>query len=132
VQQGKTEYATNINERTFPRGLDVEAFTYDSFERVVAESTTQAEREHVTPYYRENPGEFAVENISSKEVFDAKKYIDRTDLRLTLDEAADYRLLKRIYDEVEYTGILPIREAVDYVDAKGLDSLNEEIRQKRI
>jgi len=132
IQDGTAEYATNIIERTFPRGLDVEAFTYESFERVVAEATTQAEREHVTPYYRENPGEFDIENVNSSEVFKEEKYINRTDLRLTLDEAADYRLLKRIYDEIEYTCILPIRDAIDCVDEKELNKLNEEIRQKEI
>jgi len=132
IQRGTAEYVTNIINRTFPRGLDVEAFTYDSFERVVAEATTEAEREHVTPYYRENPDKFEIENISSTEVFEEEKYLNRTDLRLTLDEAADYRLLKRIYDEIKYTGTLSIRDTIDYVDATGLDTLNEEIRQKMV
>lgn len=132
TNEGSAEYASNTIQRTFPRGLDVEAFTYESFEDVVSAATTQAEREHVTPYYRNNPDEFELVNVTSDEVFDEEQYIDRTDLRLTLDEAADYRLLKRIYDDLEYSGTIPIRKAIDYVDAEGLSDLNEAVRQKEI
>jgi len=132
VNEGSADYASNTVRRTFPRGLDVEAFTFESFEDVVLAAMTQAEREHVTPYYRDNPDEFDLVNVTSDEVFDEEQYIDRTDLRLTLDEAADYRLLKRIYDDLEYSGTIPIRKAIDHVDAEGLSDLNEAVRQKEI
>lgn len=132
VNEGGAEYASNTTRRTFPRGLDVEAFTYESFENVVSAATTQAEREHVTPYYRNNPDEFELVDVTSDEVFDEEQYIGRTDLRLTLDEAADYRLLKRLYDDLEYSGTIPIRKAIDHVDAEGLSDLNEDVRQKEI
>lgn len=132
VRDGNAEYASNTIRRTFPRGLDVEAFTVKSFEHVVSAASTQAEREHVTPYYRENPDKFDIVNVTSDQVFDNQRYIDRTDLRLTLDEAADYRLLERIYDEIEYDEIIPIRNAIDLVDAEGLATINESVRQKKI
>lgn len=132
VDDGKADYASNISQRTFPRGLDVEAFTAESFETVISASTTQEECEHVTPYYRKNPDEFDIVNVTSDQVFDDQKYIDRTDLRLTLDEADDYRLLKRIYDTIEYDEILPIRDAIDFIDEEGLTELNEAVRQKKI
>jgi spore coat polysaccharide biosynthesis protein SpsF len=132
VHNENAEYASNTIRRTFPRGLDVESFSYESFKRVVTAATTQSEREHVTPYYRENPDEFDVVNVSSDEVFEDEQNLDRTDLRLTLDEAADYRLLRRIYNELEYTDIIPIREAIEYVDSEGLAELNESVRQKKI
>ena len=53
-------------------------------------------------------------------------------LRLTLDEAADYRLLSRVYDEIEYTDTVPIREAIDLIDADGLAELNRDVRQKEL
>lgn len=132
VMEGSAEYASNISERTFPRGLDVEAFTAQSFEDVVSAATTRVEQEHVTPHYRENPDEFGIVNVTSDQVFDDERYIDRTDLRFTLDVADDYRLLNRIYDEIEFDGILPIRDAIDLVDAEGLAELNESVRQKKI
>lgn len=132
VNDGDADYASNTLQRTFPRGLDVEAFTAESFETVISAATTQAEREHVTPYYRENPDEFDIVNVTSDQVFNEERYIDRTDLRLTLDEPDDYHLLKRIYDAVEYDDILPVRDAIDLVDAEGLSKINESVRQKKI
>lgn len=132
VDNGDADYASNISDRTFPRGLDVEAFTTESFETVIEAATTQAEREHVTPYYRDNPDEFKIVNITSDQVFNNKKYTDRTDLRLTLDEADDYHLLEHIYDTLEYEDILPIRDVIDLVDAEGLAEINEAVRQKKV
>lgn len=131
VRDGDAEYASNTIRRTFPRGLDVEAFTYHSFKRVVRAANTQLEREHVTPYYAENPEEFDITHVTSDEVFDEDRYIDRSDLRLTLDEADDYRLLKRIYDEIGYNDIISIRDAIDYIDSEGLAKLNEAVQQKK-
>jgi spore coat polysaccharide biosynthesis protein SpsF len=126
------DYASNTIERTFPRGLDAEAFTYDSFERVVSEARTQAEREHVTQYYHNHPREFDLHGVRSESVFDDRQYIDRTDLRLTLDEAADYRLLDRVYDEIEYADAVPIRAAIDLIDREGLAELNASVKQKSV
>jgi spore coat polysaccharide biosynthesis protein SpsF len=112
--------------------LDAEAFSYGGFERVVSAASTQSEREHVTPYFRENPDEFDIVNVSSDEVFDTEQFTDRTDLRLTLDEAADYRLLKRVYDEIEYTDTIPIRSAITHIDERGLAAVNESVRQKKV
>lgn len=132
VDNGDADYASNISNRTFPRGLDVEAFTAESFETVIEAATTQAEREHVTPYYRDNPDEFRTVNVTSDQVFNDERYTDRTDLRLTLDEADDYRLLERIYNTLEYEEILPIRDVIDLVDAEGLADINEAVRQKKV
>lgn len=130
VMQGSADYATNVLQRTFPRGLDVEAFSAESFRKVISAATTQKEREHVTPYYREHPDEFDLVNIRSNDVFQDERYINRTDLRLTLDEPDDYRLLEQIYRTIEFDEILPIWDAIDLVDEEGLASLNESVSQK--
>ncbi len=132
AQNKNIHFASNTIQRTFPRGLDVEAFSYKSFKKIVAAASTKSEREHVTPYYYENPDEFNLSNIVSEDVFSEQQYYNRTDLRLTLDEAADYRLFKRIYDEIEYTKMVPIREVIKYIDVKGLAKLNESVHQKKV
>jgi spore coat polysaccharide biosynthesis protein SpsF len=48
------DYCSNTVERTFPRGLDVEAFSYESFKHIHENAKEPHHREHVTPYYREN------------------------------------------------------------------------------
>jgi spore coat polysaccharide biosynthesis protein SpsF len=124
------DYSANILERTFPRGLDVEAFTAESFDRIHEESTEPHHREHVTPYYREREDLFEHVSITSDEVFDEPWMQDRTDLRLTLDEADDYELLRTVYENVPYDEILDIRDAVRYIDENDLSGLNANIKQK--
>lgn len=130
VTDSNVQYATNIFERTFPRGLDVEAFTFESFERVHEEATEPHHREHVTPYYREQKNMFSVKNVTSEEVFDEPQFQNRGDLRLTLDEADDYEVLRTIYENISFDDILPIREAIRYVDKNDLMDLNADVEQK--
>lgn len=129
LKKANADYASTVIERTFPRGFGAEAFTFDSFEIAEERSRDPYQREHVTPYYRENGTEFATLSVTSDTVFDAEKYQNRTDLRLTLDEAHDYELLKRIYEAVQFDSILPARAAIDYVDEQGFSDLNSDVEQ---
>jgi spore coat polysaccharide biosynthesis protein SpsF len=126
------DYSANIINRTFPRGLDVEAFTLDSFERVHREATASHHCEHVTPYYREQDDEFTLISVTSDEVFDESWMTDRTDLRLTIDEADDYDLLWQIYDRIDYENILPIKDAIALIDREKLGRLNANVKQKHL
>jgi spore coat polysaccharide biosynthesis protein SpsF len=126
------DYGANIIQRTFPRGLDVEASAPESFETVRTEANQPHHREHVTPYYREQTDQFDLISVTSDEVFDESWMQDRTDLRLTVDEADDYELLWEIYDRLEYDEILPIKEAVKLVDQEDLHELNANVRQKHL
>ncbi|WP_423751534.1 cytidylyltransferase domain-containing protein [Salinirarus marinus] len=126
------DYASNTLDRTFPRGLDVEAFTYAGFERVHERATTSAQLEHVTPYYHQHDDQFDLVNVSSSDVFGEPWLQNRTSLRLTLDEADDYELLRTIYENLPFDGVLPIREAIRYVDEAGLDELNADVEQKSV
>jgi spore coat polysaccharide biosynthesis protein SpsF len=49
---------------------------------------------------------------------------------LTLDEADDYEVLRTIYENVSFDGILPIREVIRYVDENDLMELNANVEQK--
>lgn len=124
------DYSTNIIDRTFPRGLDVEAFTIGSFECVYENATEPHHREHVTPYYHEQDDHFEYASVRSEDVFEEPWMQDRTALRLTLDEADDYELLRTVYEKVSYDDLLDVPTAVKYVDDNDLQSLNAEIEQK--
>lgn len=119
----EVDYVSNKVDPSFPSGLDVETFTFGSFERVEAEAETEYDREHVTPYYRES-GLFNCRNLSSEEVFHESFMQDRTDLRLTLDTPDDFELFARIYDEVEYDDVLDVRDAVRFLERRELVDYN--------
>ena len=132
IEDDGVDYVCAALERTFPRGLTCEAFTAESFQHVVEESTEPRHREHVTPYYREHPEQFDLYNLESSEIFDEEWLQNRTDLRLTLDEPADYHLLETVYREVGYDGILDIPKAVQHIDVSGLAEINKDVEQKTV
>ncbi len=126
------EYVSAGLDRTFPRGVTCEAFTAESFEQVCAKSTKPHHREHVTPYYREHPEEFELYGLESSVVFDEPWLQDRTDLRLTLDEPADYQLLETVYRDLEYVDILDVRDVIQHIDEHKLATINQHVEQKSI
>jgi spore coat polysaccharide biosynthesis protein SpsF len=132
IQTENVDYVCAGLDRTFPRGVTCEAFTVESFERMRNKADEPRHKEHVTPYYREHPEEFDLDNIESKELFEENHLQNRTDIRLTLDEAADYELLERVYREVEYKDIIDIAEVIELIDKNGLASINEHVQQKTL
>jgi spore coat polysaccharide biosynthesis protein SpsF len=130
LRETGADYASNTLEQTLPRGLDVEAFTYETFSTVECRATASQEREHVTLHYRQNPDRFDLVNVTDEETFDATHLHGREDLRLTLDEADDYELLRRIYEELSPDGHLDVETAVNHIDCEDLATLNRDVRQK--
>jgi spore coat polysaccharide biosynthesis protein SpsF len=88
---GNFDYASNINpRRTFPRGLDVEAFSIGALSAAWSEDREATGREHVTPFLYRHPERFRIALVES----------DRPDSachRWSVDTPEDYELLRRIY-----------------------------------
>lgn len=130
LRTGEADYVYTMEPRTFPYGLDVEAFTARSFERVAERATESHQREHVTIYYREHASDFHLATVTATDAFDDEALIDRSDLRFTLDVAADYELFRRLYGELDFEGTVPLRDAVLHVDRNGLAAINDHVEQR--
>tara|TARA_X000000368_G_scaffold418824_1_gene420194 strand:+ start:2857 stop:4884 length:2028 start_codon:yes stop_codon:yes gene_type:complete len=87
----KYDFVSNNNPPTYPDGLDVEAFTFETLQVAHNESKKQHEREHVTPYMKES-GKFKTQNL--------KNEYDYSDERWTVDEIDDYVLVKNVLEEI--------------------------------
>jgi spore coat polysaccharide biosynthesis protein SpsF (cytidylyltransferase family) len=72
-------YASNIEPRTFPDGLDVEVFDADALRAVAADALTREQREHVTAALRAQPQRFPQVALVAERDLGA--------LRWTVDEA---------------------------------------------
>jgi spore coat polysaccharide biosynthesis protein SpsF len=85
-------YMTNSMKRTFPRGFDFEIFSFQLLEEAHHKSILPLQREHVTPYVnqRVNP-KIRIENFTGSP--------DLSEFRLTVDEAADYDLIKLLIEK---------------------------------
>lgn len=127
-----SDYCSNTLQRTFPRGLDTEVVTFESLSEVHELASEPEDREHVTRYYHTNSEQFDCANFTSKQVFDEPQFENRSDIRITLDEAGDYEVLREIYENVRFDNILDIREAIKHVDDQNLMKLNENITQKSV
>ncbi len=102
VQQ-EADYATNnFERRTFPYGIDLEAFTSTALSKAYFEAKTPFQREHVTPYIRDNQDMFVIRSLQWKD--------DCSSLRLTVDTPDDYERAKVIFERygttVEFTDLL--------------------------
>lgn len=103
------DYVSNTEERTYPRGLDVEAFFADTLFRIDRLGKSETAREHVTAYLRsERPDLFLIGHIKDDE--------DNSDLRLTVDNTEDLELVRRLYDELDLNNTkVSYRELVKYL-----------------
>lgn len=85
----KADYMSNVLIRSFPRGLDVEIFSFELLERADKEAALEYEREHVTPFIYNKPELFALKNFVNSE--------DLSFHRWTVDTEDDFRLIEIIY-----------------------------------
>jgi len=94
----KVDYFSNIAPPTYPDGLDVEVFTFMALQKAAGETGKSFDREHVTPYLRENPS-FTRDSL--------KNGVNYSKLRWTVDEAADFEVVEKIFDrfspEIHFT-----------------------------
>lgn len=84
------DYVSNTLERTFPRGLDTEVFSFKQLEVAYSKAKEKYQREHVTPFIYEN----------SNNIFYYKNDIDYSKYRWTLDTKEDFELISKIYEEL--------------------------------
>ncbi|MHB1327503.1 MAG: cytidylyltransferase domain-containing protein [Gemmatimonadales bacterium] len=88
---GSYDYAANVLDRSYPRGLDTEVFTREALERMDALGSSAAAREHVTiPVRLESPAAFRVRSVRAAD--------DASDLRWTVDTADDLAFVRRVYE----------------------------------
>ena len=91
-QKNNFDYVSNIIKPTYPDGLDVEVFNFKTLKKAWMKAKSNTEREHVTPYIINNK-EFKKKNIFYKE--------NLSNLRLTVDEKIDLKLIKQVYHKLK-------------------------------
>lgn len=119
--KSECDYMSNVLDRTFPHGLDMEVFSFDVLKRAYNETQSPYDTEHVTPYLYKY-GFFKTENFMAK-----NPIIKHPELRITLDTPYDYVLIShlfrkfgydfRIEDIIEYLLANPELSFVNRIDA---------------
>lgn len=126
MNQEVYDYVSNTIDRTFPRGLDAEVFSFASLEKSFISATKEYEREHVTPYIYQHPDEF--------KTFQYKNEIDYSDYRWTLDTEEDFQVIKKIYEALyEGNQKFGFADILDFVKKNQyINDINKDIRQKKL
>jgi len=118
--EGGCDYCTNVlnlEERTFPRGLDVEVIDFGTLERLALEidesrmspgSFHPDYREHVTFYIRENPGLFRVVSVRNE--------TDYSQYRWTVDTPEDLEFVRAVYSALGVDGGFTWLDVVDFLE----------------
>jgi spore coat polysaccharide biosynthesis protein SpsF len=118
------DYAANTLTRTYPRGLDVEIFSFEALKRAWHEDTAAEWREHVTPYLYRHPELFRTLQIINP--------ADYSEFRLTVDTPQDFTLVEQIYKHFGH-GDFSWQSVIELlVKRPDLRSLNREIQQKQL
>lgn len=91
-EYSQCDYCSNTIHRTFPRGFDVEIFSFNALQQAFQHAASASEREHVTPYIYTHPDMFRVKNFSNVDGKDLSHY------RLTVDTPEDFALIQLILE----------------------------------
>lgn len=133
VRQNGIEYASSKFEHTFPIGHNADGFTRDMITRAAQDADSDYHREHVGQYFKEHRDEVSAVNVTAEEVF-RSEFVDSIPslrkLRLTLDKADDYRLLSRVYEEINYDMIIETKDAIRYIINNDLQQINADVEQQ--
>ena len=106
----KADYAANsLHVCTFPIGFDVRAFTMEALRRAALSSADPIDRVHGSYYIYRHPELFRLVG------WDAPQELRAPDLRLTVDEPADFELVRRVFE-----ALYPVRADFDARDVINL------------
>ena len=122
--QKNADYVSNTINPRYPDGQDVEVFTFKALEKAWREAERYSEREHVTPYIRNNS------NIKGGSMFNALNYSsedDYSEIRMTVDEAEDYTLVKKLIQELGTDKTW--KEYADYILENNLMTINNQYKR---
>lgn len=86
--KANVDYFSNTNPPTYPDGLDIEVCTFSALEKAWQETNKPFDREHVTPYLREND-QFTRASTQHHE--------DLSALRWTVDESDDFAVIEAVF-----------------------------------
>ena len=113
--ESKADYTSNVIERTWPRGNDLECINSDILIDLNERNLNKEELEHVTLYIRKN-----LDNYKICSVINDKK-LKLPKLRITLDFMEDYILIKKIFEELNKKNLEINSSNIDNVVFENLD-----------
>lgn len=117
------DYASNIDPPSWPDGLDCEVLSFEALRTAATEATQTGEREHVTPFVRNNRSRFKVVNLVCP-------IPGLHGQRWTVDEAADLDFARAVAERLPKVGPPSHLEILALLDSEPeLTDFNRGIRR---
>ncbi len=126
--QGDCDYASNVLKRTYPRGLDVQAFPTAVLDEVARLTSDPVDHEHVSLYIYSHPEKFRLRSVESGL---PEKFLP---LRLTVDTPEDFALIRAVYEALYPANpAFGLREVLELLERRPeLAQLNQHVEQKKV
>lgn len=121
TQKSNADYGANTLEETFPDGQDVEVFTFDALKKAWERARLKSEREHVTPFIRNNSDFIQKDNYLFK-VLNYSNDKNYSHIRITVDEANDFDLVAKLIQDLGE--MKTWKEYTDYIIDNKLNKIN--------
>jgi spore coat polysaccharide biosynthesis protein SpsF len=121
------DYLSNAGVRSYPDGMDTQVLTTSALQRSFKMNPSDEEREHVTLHIRRNPKEFRCMYLVSPLRTRVPK------LGLTLDEEADFKLIKAILSGFKGRLDFSCAEILEYIERHpDILALNSAVKRKEV
>lgn len=86
------DYVSNCIERTYPRGMDTEVFSFKALNEAFLEATAKPDREHVTPFIHRQPDRYKLGSVLYNK--------NCSQHRWTVDTPEDFDLIQKILEAI--------------------------------
>lgn len=119
------DYVSNVQPRWYPRGLDIEVFSFAALECAWQKATESYQRAHVTPYIYQHPELFRLGAVCADKDYSAQRW--------TVDTMQDLELVRAIYARFDNQDSFGWCEALAVVEREPmLRELNHAVQQKAL
>lgn len=85
------DYLSNVLNRRYPKGLDLEIFSFKALKRVYMNAKDAYQKEHVTPYFYQNPDLFSLFSFEDSDDF--------SHFNISVDDFEDFQRVKAIIEK---------------------------------
>jgi len=118
----QADYVSNVLEEHFPDGQDVEVISWRALEEAFKSAQLSSDREHVTPYIRNNS------TYKGGDLFTSLNFpciYNLNEIRMTVDEPADFDLISILISQLGIDKSWKVYS--DYIIKEKLNTINGSI-----
>lgn len=105
AERDDADYVCNVSPQTYPDGLDVHLVKRSALLEANRRAVLSSQRLHPFSYFYKHPELFRCRNFEHSE--------NLSRIRLTLDWAEDYEVIRRVIEKIEPTGAFGLKEILE-------------------